>query len=345
MTNKITAQKLTPEEISLLQDYQKASPFILMRFKSTAMLMVHNGGDVSLVAKTLNKSERTVKRWQSDFSKKRMSSIFTGHKDNENASKLTKEQRKEIKDALSSPPSKYKLPTKFWSVPSIKNYVSATFSVVYETIQSYHFLLKFCGYSFKYPSTFDVKRNIKKINMRLNQIRNEISPLLKDSTWEVFASDETRIQLEAEIRRAWLKKGEETVIKVERKKEARNYLGFLNLKNHKCSLFKLEWQNQEQVIEALKKLVSLYPDKKLCVIWDNAPFHKGKKIREELKKGNALENVHLINFPPYAPDKNPIEKIWGLGKKALANIQRDKLTTVEKIFEKAITLPTFKYTI
>jgi hypothetical protein len=41
-----------------------------------------------------------------------------------------------------------------------------------------------------------------------------------------------------------------------------------------------------------------YPDKKICIVWDNAGFHKGKEIRKALQTGGLLERVHLIPMPP-----------------------------------------------
>ena len=62
-----------------------------------------------------------------------------------------------------------------------------------------------------------------------------------------------------------------------------------------------------------------YSTKRVCVIWDNATCHKGKTLREKLAKGNTLERLHLIPFPPYAPDHNPIEHVWQYAKKQIAN--------------------------
>ena len=47
-------------------------------------------------------------------------------------------------------------------------------------------------------------------------------------------------------------------------------------------------------------------NEKLCLVWNNASFNKGKLIREALKKGNLLEKVHFVNLPSYATDFNTI---------------------------------------
>jgi len=46
----------------------------------------------------------------------------------------------------------------------------------------------------------------------------------------------------------------------------------------------------------------------VIVVWDNGPMHSGSSIRELQKKYSRL---HLERLPPYAPDLNPVEHLWG----------------------------------
>jgi hypothetical protein len=234
-----------------------------------------------------------------------MASLFTGHEDNENAAKLTLEQKKEIETALSKSPNDYAIPASFWDVPSLKKYVQATFGVVYESTRSYHFLLSFSHLSFKYPDTFDRRRNETQITERMKEIRKEIKLFLKDPTLEVFTSDEVRVELEAHTRRAWLRRGERTVVKVDRKREAQNSIGFLNQKTFQCHLYDLAWQNQAELLKIFPDFLQTYPDKKICIIWDNVGFHKGQVIRKALQTGGLLERVHLMPLPPCCSRQQP----------------------------------------
>lgn len=45
----------------------------------------------------LFRSDQVISEWCKDFEERRMASMFSGHANNENAAKLTKEQKKEIK--------------------------------------------------------------------------------------------------------------------------------------------------------------------------------------------------------------------------------------------------------
>jgi len=60
--------------------------------------------------------------------------------------------------------------------------------------------------------------------------------------------------------------------------------------------------------------------KNLLLIWDNAPSHKSQTIKDYLEaqeEGNP--RIWMANIPPYSPELNPIEQLWGYLKKKLAN--------------------------
>ena len=56
------------------------------------------------------------------------------------------------------------------------------------------------------------------------------------------------------------------------------------------------------------------------MVWDNAPSHMSNTVKDFLAKQNTSNPaVWLVNIPPYSPELNPIELVWGYLKKKLAN--------------------------
>jgi transposase len=340
--------KQTPITISglereLLKQYAKTSPLVLVRFKSQTVLAVARGTPLEFITEVVDRKPSTITLWLRNWRKRRLASIFTGHQNNHNAGKLTPEQLAEVKTILQSPPSDHGLPKEFWDVPQLKHYVTAQFGVTYECDQSYYFLLKFSDLSFKYADTFDRKRDNAFILERMKAIRIELVPLMQADDWDVFAVDEVRMQQEAIIRRAWLRKGARTVIKVNRDKESQSYVGFLNQKTFACEVYQMDWQNSKEVLKACKLFLEAHPGKKICLVWDNAPFHKSKEIREALGKGQLLERVHLIAMPPYAPDNNPIEHVWNTTKQYISNIQHETFEQTKQTFSDFVASRSFNY--
>lgn len=68
--------------------------------------------------------------------------------------------------------------------------------------------------------------------------------------------------------------------------------------------------NGDQVIAYLDTLAAdCVPDQLTVVVLDNAPFHKGAKLREKTAEWEQ-KGLYLRYLPPYAPFLNLIEGVW-----------------------------------
>lgn len=331
---------LSQEEIFLLTQHFRKPQNTLIRERAQAILAFGQGIPSSELSIVIRRNEKTIRQWIKEFHRSRIASIFSHYK-GDNAAKLTREQKGQLRAVLAKVPSDYGIPSKFWDISSLKTYIKAEFGVEYESSESYRLIFLLHNYSFHLPDAFDRHRDEKKITKRMKDIRAEISPYILDDTWLVLVSDECRIVWETEIRRLWLPKGQKSIIKVERKREAQSFIGFLNLQTGEELLFPLSWQRQDTIIPVLEGLTLKYPNRRICIIWDNAKFHKGKKIRKKLS--TTLRRVHLINLPPYAPDHNPQEHVWKYGKAKLANTQRESLEETVTAFQSIVMSRNYPY--
>ena len=65
----------------------------------------------------------------------------------------------------------------------------------------------------------------------------------------------------------------------------------------------------EVFLQFLKNVLSRYPHGKTVIILDNAKIHHAKLLEEFLEENrNRLE---LVFLPPYSPNLNRIEELWG----------------------------------
>jgi transposase len=64
--------------------------------------------------------------------------------------------------------------------------------------------------------------------------------------------------------------------------------------------------NGEHTIDVLQRLRAAFPDEALIVLWDGAPYHRAKAVREAAR---AL-NITLMPLPGYSPDLMPVEALW-----------------------------------
>ena len=337
----VSIDSISKDEEQLLVRYYKKGGNTLLRARAQAIRMSFEKLPISMISRLVLYEEATVREWITSFEHTRISSIFVHYDGNENAAKLTKKQKDEISETLKKPDG---LPYDFLNISDIKDYVNTTFGVIYESDQSYYYLLKHCGLSFKLPSPFDIRRNDELVTQRIAEIRNEIRPLLLQEDAVVFAADEARINYDEEMRRCWLRRGEKTVIKIKRdKSKKQNYFGALNLTTHKHELIRQEWHDTENTIEALRELTRRYTKKKLYIIWDNARWHRSKELRSLLGVGNEFEHIHFIWLPPYAPDENPQEHVWKYGKESIRSRHFDSFEMLRDKFESEIASKIFDY--
>ena len=116
---------------------------------------------------------------------------------------------------------------------------------------------------------------------------------------------------ETKTKNVWYLKGKEPIIEAKRKGESTNFYGALNMKTGQCSAMEVERQNSQTTIEFLKKLLKIYQNRKIFLIWDGAGWHKSKEIRQFLSETNGGKTrLELFNFPPYSPECNPQEHVW-----------------------------------
>jgi len=81
-----------------------------------------------------------------------------------------------------------------------------------------------------------------------------------------------------------------------------------------------------QVVRFLRHLARHVPGP-FVLVWDRGRSHKHALVREWLA---AHPRCHIVWFPPYAPDLNPVELLWSYLKYGrLANLAPDALDDIQ----------------
>lgn len=156
-----------------------------------------------------------------------------------------------------------------------------------------------------------------------------------------MVEDECRVARESDVAAIWYPKGQYPHIKVDTKREGKSFYGALNVQTGKCHLMEIEGkQVSERTVEYLEYLENIYEGKRVLLIWDGAPWHRGK-VKDYLKRKNRKCWLEIMYLPPYSPDLNPQEQIWKAAKQhACHNSEKPFLEKIEK-FSKYITHKTF----
>ena len=201
---------VTPEETAVLIRWKKRSDdHVLVRMKAEAILYASEGVSISIIAKMVERTERTVQEWLAEWRATRMCSVLTGHAGNQNAAKLTRTQKQELETILAQPPSQAGARTGFRDVPAVHDVMKILSDARYQSDPSHRLLLRLCGLSLELPDPFDEHHNEPATTRRMAEVKAQVKALL-DAGWEVCTADEVRPEHEAETRRMQLPKGQRT---------------------------------------------------------------------------------------------------------------------------------------
>jgi transposase len=131
----------------------------------------------------------------------------------------------------------------------------------------------------------------------------------------VLVEDECRIARESDVQSIWYERGKYPTIKVDRKREGISFYGATNIDTGQCHVKDIVGnQNSARTVEYLEYLEKIYAGKKVLIIWDGAPSHRGE-VKRYLKRRNKKWKLELMYFPAYSPDMNPQEHVWKEAKK------------------------------
>ncbi len=147
---------------------------------------------------------------------------------------------------------------------------------------------------------------------RKNRRLREIAALLKRSRGKdvVVYADEVDIHLNPKIGRDWSPRGRQPIVMTPGKNAKRYVAGAMDARTRKLVWVEADRKNSELFIALLQRLEAAYRQaKRIHVVLDNFVIHSSKKTRAALDGLNGRIVLHFL--PPYCPDDNKIERLWG----------------------------------
>lgn len=111
------------------------------------------------------------------------------------------------------------------------------------------------------------------------------------------------------------------MIRVDAGRQSTHFFGTLNLRTGAEIAMQTKAMNSATTAEYLQQILDAIPDVPILLLWDKAPWHRGKPIQEILEANPRLE---IIRFPTASPDLNPQEHVWKAVRSAVSHNHRDK---------------------
>lgn len=132
--------------------------------------------------------------------------------------------------------------------------------------------------------------------------------------WRVWAQDESRCGLLPIVRRRITARGVQPLLPAGYRFESLYLYGAVEPLTGKSFFLELPLLNTQGFQLFLEHFAATDPTTFHLVLLDNGAFHKAHAL-------HLPQNVALLFFPPYAPELNPIERLWRDLKDWLAHSQ------------------------
>jgi transposase len=115
------------------------------------------------------------------------------------------------------------------------------------------------------------------------------------------------LYLQATTCHVWSPTGQTPMVRADPGRAKTNFYGALNLQTGQEIAMRSDLMNAEVSAQYLEMTLEANPDVPIILLWDRAPWHRGKSIDKVLEENPRLE---IIFIPPASPDLNPQEHVW-----------------------------------
>ena len=119
------------------------------------------------------------------------------------------------------------------------------------------------------------------------------------------------------ISKTWFPMGKQRIIPTYGKHHGAKLVGTLNYETGEVYVEEHDKYDAQVFLEFLQNVLIKYPDGKIAMILDNAKIHHAKLLAEFLELNK--NRLTLIFLPPYSPNLNMIEELWGWLKASVIN--------------------------
>ena len=128
--------------------------------------------------------------------------------------------------------------------------------------------------------------------------------------------DQMSAYLQATLTRVWSPIGQTPTTWVTPQREHIHFYGALNVRNGQHIALSFPRLDSENTVHFLEHVASCFPGRAILLLWDRAPWHKGK-AQQFVATHKQFDTLY---FPPGCPDLNPQEHVWKQVRDAVGHL-------------------------
>ncbi|WP_442817461.1 IS630 family transposase [Streptomyces sp. NBC_01296] len=282
------------------------------------------GEKTAVIAKELRVSVRSVERWRRAWREGGMEALRSAGP--ANSPTVTDAQFAVLEEELGKGPSAHGFEDERWTLVRVQTLIRRRLRVSLSVATVWR-LLKRHGWSWQAPARRALERDEHAVEVEEGGVAPGKRLAAASGAWVVF-EDEAGFSMTPPRARTWGRRGQTPVIRVRGRSRRRTSVAALccykpgeksrlihRPRTHlllKGARKSFSWKDYRDLL--VRAHIQL--DGPIVVVWDNLNTHLTAGLKRYEAEHDWLTTVRL---PPYAPDLNPVEAVWSLVRRAMAN--------------------------
>jgi transposase len=213
-------------------------------------------------------------------------------------------------------PQQFKFEYALWTLAIIRDLIAREFDVKLSAV-SVGRLMKRLGFSPQRPLYRAWQQDAEKVQSWQETDYPKIAARARKENALIFFADEAGIRSDSHAGTTWAPVGQTPVVKATGARFGFNMLSAVNALGHFRFMIVEGTVTATVFREFLKRMIAGV-DKKIFLIVDGHPTHKAKLVRQFVADNS--DRIELFFLPPYSPELNPDELVWGNVKTRIAKM-------------------------
>ena len=288
--------------------YRKETALEFRRRRSVELM--DKGESPSVIARILGVSTGSIYKWHKIYHDGG-SLIFKPR--GGRPRRLSDEQLESLRRLLLRGATAFGWHNDLWTSKRVAEVIRTQLKINFSRPQAWVILTQYLGWSSQKPIQQLRERNdIEIMCWKVDDFPRIQKDAEKRGAHLVFI-DESGFLLSPNVRRTFAPRGKTPVIKVSNPHGRISAIGALAIspkQKRPCFYYNLLADNanfhSNSVVQFIKQIQKRIPGP-VTIVWDAIPIHCSKPVKQYLEQHKELI---IENFPPYAPELNPVDKVW-----------------------------------
>ena len=312
-----------------LSSYKKESAWEFKRRRGVQLM--EEGENVSVIARVLGVAKLSLYKWRDKY---RIYGTLKTKSPVGRPRKLTTAQIQTLGELLSQGAIAHGWPNEIWTSDRVAVVIRRHFKVTYSHGEAWVVLTRYLGWTVKRPVQRSADRNDTLINRwKIEEFPRILKEAQQRGAHLVFM-DESGFLLAPTVCRTFSPRGQPPVIKVSDPHGRISVIGAISIsptRKHLGFCFQLLHDNANFCGDSIVRFVRAVSRRltgPITFVCDACPIHCTKQMLAFLDQHTRIE---VEEFPPYAPELNPVDKAWAYLKHGrLANYAPCNLIALRK---------------